>query len=202
MKKLIFIFLVLLPTLSFSQQVITDANFEKAIEGRSAFQDDNIQIVVIEFWASFNDENSFKGWNKLEGVKYYKCDIAKSPKAKKKYKVRTIPHIVIFKEGYAEVHIKAGLDFTISESLEEIQLEIEELKKESKFQYMAMPCPNCKQPLGLTLEFIIKHPVMQCPHCTTVLNFSGNTESAKEYLQGFKELQKLRDKYSKIATFS
>lgn len=67
---------------------------------------------------------------------------------------------------------------------------------------MAMPCPNCKQALGLTLEFIIKHPVMQCPHCRTVLNFSGNTESAKEYLEGFKELEKLRDKYSKIATFS
>ena len=98
MKKLLLIILLFISFNSFSQTVITDDNFEKTIEGRSAFQDDGIAIVVVEFWASFNDANSFSEWDKLKGIKYYRCDIAKSPKSKKNYKVRTIPHIIIFKE--------------------------------------------------------------------------------------------------------
>jgi len=133
MKKFIVIVLMLLTGSIYGQQILTDANFEKAIEGRSAFSDDNISIVVVEFWASFNDDNSFEHWDKVKGVKYYRCDIAKAPKAKKKYKVRTIPHIIVFKDGFDEVHFKAGLDFTISESLEDIQKEINELLNESKF---------------------------------------------------------------------
>ncbi len=133
MKKFIVIILILLSNLIYSQQILTDADFEQAVEGRSAFQDDNISIVVVEFWASFNDDNSFEHWNKVKGVKYYRCDIAKASKAKKKYKVRTIPHIIIFKDGFDEVHFKAGLDFKISESLEDIQKEINELLNESKF---------------------------------------------------------------------
>jgi len=133
MKKLTVIALMFLSLTGYSQQILTDANFEKAIEGRSAFSDDNISIVVVEFWASFNDDNSFEDWDKIEGVKYYRCDIAKSPKAKKKHKVRTIPHIIVFKDGFDEIHFKAGLDFTISESLEDIQKEINKLKTESKF---------------------------------------------------------------------
>ena len=133
MKKLTVIALMFLSLTSFSQQILTDANFEKAIEGRSAFSDDNISIVVVEFWASFNDDNSFEDWDKIEGVKYYRCDIAKSPKAKKKHKVRTIPHIIIFKDGYDEHHFKAGLDFPIRKSWEEIQGVINQLKEESKF---------------------------------------------------------------------
>ena len=133
MKKFIVLVLMLLTSSIYGQQILTDANFEQAVEGRSAFQDDNISIVVVEFWASFNDDNSFEHWDKIEGVKYYRCDIAKAPKAKKKHKVRTIPHIIIFKDGYDEKHFKAGLDFSIRQSVEEIQEAIDELKEESKF---------------------------------------------------------------------
>ena len=133
MKKLFIIVLAIISFSSYAQTVITDDNFEKIIEGRSAFEDEGVSIIVVEFWASFNDENSFEGWDKLEGVKYYKCDVSKSPKAKKNHKVRTIPHIIIFKDGYDEHHFKAGLDFSIRNSTEEIQEVINELKKESKF---------------------------------------------------------------------
>ena len=133
MKKLLVITLMLLSTLGFSQKVLTDDNFEDAIEGRSAFEDDNVKVVVVEFWASFNDVNSFKEWDKLRGVNYYKVDISKSSKAKKDYKVRTIPHIILFLNGYDEKHFKAGLDFAIKESLEDIQEAIDILIEESKF---------------------------------------------------------------------
>ena len=133
MQKLLLIILLFISFNSFSQTVITDDNFEKIIKGRSAFQDDGITIVIVEFWADFNKDNVFKDWAKLKGVKYYRCDIAKSPNAKKNYKVRTIPHIIIFKEGYDEHHFKAGLDFSIKQSVGEIQEVIDNLKKQSKF---------------------------------------------------------------------
>jgi hypothetical protein len=44
----------------FSQTLITDENFEQVIKGRSAFKDDGTSIVIIEFWASFNDANAFQ----------------------------------------------------------------------------------------------------------------------------------------------
>jgi thiol-disulfide isomerase/thioredoxin len=133
MQKLLLIILLFISFNSFSQTVITDDNFEKIIKGRSAFQDDGITIVIVEFWADFNKDNAFKDWAKLKGVKYYRCDIAKSPNAKKNYKVRTIPHIIIFKEGYDEHHFKAGLNFSIKQSVGEIQEVIDNLKKQSKF---------------------------------------------------------------------
>ena len=101
MKKLLLLVLLFTSTISFSQTVITDSNFEEVIEGRSAFDDDGVSIVLVEFWADFNKDNAFKDWAKLKGVKYYRCDIAKSPNAKKNHKVRTIPHIIIFKDGQA-----------------------------------------------------------------------------------------------------
>jgi len=133
MKKLLLLVLLFTSTISFSQTVITDSNFEEVIEGRSAFDDDGVSIVLVEFWADFNKDNAFKDWAKLKGVKYYRCDIAKSPNAKKNHKVRTIPHIIIFKDGYDEHHFKAGLDFSIRKSWEEIQEVIDQLKQESKF---------------------------------------------------------------------
>lgn len=118
---------------TYGQQMLTDDNFDEAINGRSAFQDDNISVIVVEFWASFNDANSFSDWENLKGIKYYKVDISKSPKAKKEYKVRTIPHIILFLDGYDEMHFKAGLDFAISKSWEDIQKAIDDLKNQSKF---------------------------------------------------------------------
>lgn len=133
MKQLLTIVLAIISLSSYSQTVIDDSNFEEVINGRSAFEDDGATLVVVEFYAEFNKDNAFQHWAKLEGVKYYLCDIAKSPKAKKNHKVRTVPHLIIFKEGYDEIHFKAGLDFTLSEDLEDIQKAIDKLNEESKF---------------------------------------------------------------------
>ena len=133
MKKLLTIILIIISLNTYAQTVITDSNFEEITNGRSAFEDDGSTLVIVEFYAEFNKDNSFQHWAKLKGVKYYLCDIAKSPKAKKNHKVRTVPHLIIFKEGYDEIHFKAGLDFTLSEDLEDIQEAIDKLNEESKF---------------------------------------------------------------------
>ena len=124
MKKFFLIVYLLMGLSVFSQTLITDENFEQVIKGRSAFKDDGTSIVIIEFWASFNDANAFQEWDQLEGVKYYRCDIAKSPKAKKNHKVKTIPHIIIFKDGEEVARFQADLSFKMVATREEVQEEI------------------------------------------------------------------------------
>ena len=136
MKNLI---LLLIPFISFSQQDvplkywITDNNFEDKIKEAKAFGDDESLPVVVEFWAKFNEVNCFAEWNELENAVYYRVDIAKAPTAKKKYKVRMAPTIIIFKGGIKETVFKAGLDLELPADLEEIQEAINEVNKASKF---------------------------------------------------------------------
>ena len=133
MKKLIFIVLLYLPLLSFSQEYIDDSNFDDKINEQSAFGDDESSIVVIEFWAKFNEANAFADWNKVEGVKYYRVDIAKAPAAKKEYRVRMAPTIIIFKDGINEESFKAGLDLECPVTLDELMEAIEEVKTANQF---------------------------------------------------------------------
>tara|TARA_B100001769_G_scaffold40664_1_gene28023 strand:- start:2330 stop:2740 length:411 start_codon:yes stop_codon:yes gene_type:complete len=134
-----YIILLLIPFLSFSQQDvpeeywIDDSEFEKAINTNKAFGDDETKPVVVEFWAKFNEVNCFAEWNQLEDVIYYRVDIAQAPNAKKKYKVRMAPTIIIFKNGIKETIFKAGLDLVLPADVIEIQEAINEINNASKF---------------------------------------------------------------------
>ena len=133
MKNLIFILLLFLPFLNYSQEYIDDSNFDDNINEQSAFGDDETNIVVVEFWAKFNEANAFADWNKVEGVKYYRVDIAKAPSAKKEYRVRMAPTIIIFKDGINEESFKAGLDLECPVTLDELIEAIEEVKTANQF---------------------------------------------------------------------
>ena len=131
--KYLNLILLLLCFNAYGQDWITDKDFDNKINERSAFGDDQTLPVVIEFWAEFNDGNKFTDWNKLEDVVYYRADISKCPAAKKKYKVRMVPTLIIFKEGIKEEMFKAGLDLVLPADLNEIQEAINEVNKASAF---------------------------------------------------------------------
>ena len=131
--KYLNIFLLLLCFNTYGQEWVTDSNFDSKINEKSAFGDDQTLPVVIEFWAEFNDENKFKDWNKLKDVVYYRADITKCPIAKKKYKVRMVPTLIIFKEGIKEEMFKAGLDLTLPADLNDIQDAVNEINTASRF---------------------------------------------------------------------
>tara|TARA_B110000259_G_scaffold171286_1_gene202639 strand:- start:261 stop:668 length:408 start_codon:yes stop_codon:yes gene_type:complete len=135
MKKLILIIsLLLFPFIMSSQEFINDDNFEEKIKG-NPFDDDNGRIVIVEFWVKFNKDNAFKEWEKLKGVAYYRCDLAKSPKIKAKYKVRMAPTILIFSEGeaYIKFKAKAGLDLLCPVDLPKMERAIEVVKREAQY---------------------------------------------------------------------
>ena len=136
MKNLI---LLSFTTILFSQANVPDKNwindsdFEKKIAQVSSFGENNFNTIIIEFWAEFNKENCFADWNKIKNAKYYRVDISKAPKAKKKYRVRMAPTLIIFKNGEKQVSFKAGLDLLLPADLAEIQEAINEVNTASSF---------------------------------------------------------------------
>ena len=134
-----YLILLLIPFISFAQvdvpdkYWIDDSDFENKINETQAFGDDNTKPVVVEFWAKFNEANCFADWDKLEDVVYYRVDIAKAPEAKKKYKVRMAPTLIIYKDGFKEEVFKAGLDLTLPADLSDVQEAINEVNNASKF---------------------------------------------------------------------
>tara|TARA_B100001564_G_scaffold352886_1_gene360999 strand:- start:591 stop:962 length:372 start_codon:yes stop_codon:yes gene_type:complete len=118
---------------SFGQEFIDDSNFESKINEKHAFGDDDQNIVVVEFWAKFNEANAFADWNKVEGVKYFRIDVGSSPEMKKKYRIRMAPTIILFNKGIKEDTWKAGLDLECPVDLDELQEAVEEVKTADKF---------------------------------------------------------------------
>ena len=122
-----------LPLASFSQNWADDSSLDKIINSKDAFGDDESSIIIVEFWAKFNESNAFSDWNKLTNVQYFRVDIAKSPNAKKEYRVRMAPTIIIFKDGVAEENFKAGLDLECPIDLPGLQEAIKEVREASAF---------------------------------------------------------------------
>ena len=112
---------------------IDDKDFESKIAQVSSFGENNFETIVVEFWADFNKENCFAEWNKIKNATYYRVDIAKAPKAKKKYSTRMAPTLLIFKNGVKEKVFKAGLDLMLPTDLLEIQQTINEINTADKF---------------------------------------------------------------------
>ena len=122
-----------LPFVSFSQTWADDSSLEDILNSKSAFGDDKTSIVVVEFWAKFNEANAFPDWDKLQDIQYVRVDIAKAAKAKKEYRVRMAPTLIIFKDGIKEETFKAGLDLLFPATLDEVQEAIEDIKQANKF---------------------------------------------------------------------
>ena len=136
MKNLI---LLLISALAYAQADvpekywIDDSNFDQTVRNDNAFGDENNDTIVVEFWAKFNEANCFNEWDKIENASYYRVDISKAPQAKKKYRVRMVPSVLIFKSGSMEKIFKAGLDLTLPVGLAEIQETINEINLASNF---------------------------------------------------------------------
>ena len=116
-----------------AQEWITDDNFDNKINEKQAFGDNQTKPVIVEFYAKFNDANKFEQWSELKDVIYYRADIAACPVAKKKYKVRMAPTLIIFKDGIKETVFKAGLDLMLPADLNEIQEAVDEVNTASQF---------------------------------------------------------------------
>lgn len=95
---------------------LTSDTFSKAI---------NTGVVIVEFVASFAEP--FEDWKAIEDGEYYRVDIEKYPDLKKKYKVRSIPTILVFNNGTKELTYRANIMLELDVTAEEIHEDIEDL---------------------------------------------------------------------------
>ena len=145
MKKILFIlFITIIPVLLSAQTEvpkkywINDGSFENIVTPSGGFDDDYDEVIVIEFYAEFNKDNAFKDWKKLdnlEGVSYYRIDIATSPKLKKELRIRMAPTILLYTKGdaYIKFTAKAGLDLKCPVDYDKMIRAIEVVKQESSY---------------------------------------------------------------------
>lgn len=66
---------------------------------------------------------------------------------------------------------------------------------------MPLPCPVCRTPLHVDLQWLIQNPICQCPTCQSVMNFTVPEELQKDVNRAMAEIKKVKDEYKDIATF-
>jgi hypothetical protein len=139
MKNLLTILLLIFSLKSYAQQWVSDDNFKEKVTGYGAYEDhSDHDVIVVEFWADFNKQNSFKDWKKIDnlnGVKYYRVNIANSPKLKKELRIRMAPTILIYIRGdsYIKFTAKASLDLKCPVDYNKLSKAIETVKQEASY---------------------------------------------------------------------
>jgi len=99
MKKIILAAILLTSSLAFSMEEVNDANFYKKVSSSTG-------IVLVDIYATWCGpchrihpilemlEKEYKG-----KVKFFQMDTDKNPKTSSYFNVRSIPHILVFKDG-------------------------------------------------------------------------------------------------------
>jgi hypothetical protein len=139
MKYLLTVLLLITTSSVLSQEWITDKDFEEKVTTGSAFDEDGEDdVIVVEFWAEFNKDNAFADWekiNNLEGVTYYRCDIATSPKLKKEIRIRMEPTLLLYLKGdaYIKFTARAKLDLLCPVDYDKMVKAIEVVRREASY---------------------------------------------------------------------
>ena len=107
MKKIL-LFLLLIPFLSFSQNIPGEG------------------LVVVEFNAPFSNSKC-EYLNKLSDCDIVKIDISKNTKAQGKYKIAVVPTLIIFNDGEEVARFQANIMMKLEATQEEVQEKIEEI---------------------------------------------------------------------------
>jgi len=103
MRKLLYLILMMMPCLAFSQ------------------------IQVIHFNAGWNGANDVPWVEELTECKLKYIDIATDAAAAKEYKIVVVPTIVVFNEGEEVKRFQADISFSMQATKEEVQEAINEI---------------------------------------------------------------------------
>ena len=126
MLKKLFILLMLCSSL-FSEDIreLTNENFEKATARN---------IVVVEFWATWNEGNKvtlLEEWENFD-VKIYRINIELYPGIQGDNDVVILPTIIFYDDGEEAERIQGDMSFSLKTTIEELDEIVEEILS-SKF---------------------------------------------------------------------
>ena len=120
---LIMLFMFICGT-AMSQDFITTDNFKNKIAK---------DVVVIEFWAEWNQMNQFNELIKLKGCNAYRIDIMSSMDVQIDYNVTAIPTIIVFDNGVEKCRFNPNVMFKLDADKKTIQHSVDTITL-NKFQ--------------------------------------------------------------------
>jgi len=116
------ILLILLSSLLFgvddSIDDLTSKNYEEEI-GQG--------IVVVEYWAGWNDKNIVTAVEELKDVKVFRVNIDTNTDLQAKNGVIVVPTIIFYDDGKEYKRLQGDLSFTLKTTKKELQKIIDEI---------------------------------------------------------------------------
>ena len=125
LKKLLIMFMLCSSLFSEDIRELTDENFEKATARN---------IVVVEFWATWNEGNKvtlLEEWENFD-VKIYRINIDLYPGIQGDNDVVILPTIIFYDDGEEAERIQGDMSFSLKTTIEELDEMVEEILS-SKF---------------------------------------------------------------------
>ena len=125
LKKLLIIFMLCSSLFSEDIRELTNENFSKATARN---------IVVVEFWASWNEGNKvtlLEEWENFD-VKIYRINIELYPGIQGDNDVVILPTIIFYDDGEEAERIQGDMSFSLKTTIEELDEIVEEILS-SKF---------------------------------------------------------------------
>ena len=124
MRKLILALLLICLSAYGSVEYLTNGNFNSKISKG---------IVVVEFWAEWNNANKFKELNQLKDCTVYRACIAKCSDAASEYGIKAIPTVIIYDNGEEIKRFSPNIMLQLEASGKDVQSAIDEIVL-NKFQ--------------------------------------------------------------------
>ena len=120
LKKLLIIFMLCSSLFSEEIRELTNENFSKATARN---------IVVVEFWAGWNEGNKvtlLEEWENFD-VKIYRINIELYPGIQGDNDVVILPTIIFYDDGEEAERLQGDMSFTLETTIEELDEIVEEI---------------------------------------------------------------------------
>jgi|TARA_Y100001973_G_scaffold95202_1_gene148278 thioredoxin 1 len=120
MYKKLFILSLMITSLFSQVRDLTNENFDKATARG---------VVVVEFWASWNDANKvtlLDEWETFD-AKVYRLNIDLYPKVQSKNGVVILPTIIFYDDGEEVERLQGDMSFSLKVTKEELEEIVEEV---------------------------------------------------------------------------
>ena len=101
-----------------AQEMLSTENFEKEVSRG---------IIVVEFWASWNDINACEWLEKLKECEVYRVDIGTYMDLQQEFEITCIPTLIIFNNGNIEETYRANIQFQLEADKKDVQSKVDEI---------------------------------------------------------------------------
>ena len=124
MKKLLLLLLLTCLTVHANVEFLNNNNFNNKISKG---------IVVVEYWAEWNNTNKFKEFKELKDCTVYRACISSCSDAAGKYNIKAIPTVIIYDNGEEIARFTPNIMLQLEATGKDVQSAIDEIVL-NKFQ--------------------------------------------------------------------